>query len=53
MENIQARLHKTKISGEDDMNIDEPEHPISRAIDVKRRVLSKYVRLSPYQNRSF
>lgn len=46
MENIQVRLHRTKISGEDEMNIDEPEHPISRAIDVKRRVLSKYVRLS-------
>jgi len=43
MENIQTRLKNTKISGEDDMNIDEPEHPISRAIDAKRRVLSKYV----------
>jgi hypothetical protein len=47
MENIQAKLKSTKISGDDDMNIDEPEHPISRAIDAKRRVLSKYVRLSP------
>jgi hypothetical protein len=45
MENIQARLRHTNISEEDDMNVDEPEHPISRAIDAKRRVLSKYVRL--------
>jgi hypothetical protein len=42
METIQTRLNKTRISGEDDMNIDEPEHPTSRAIDVKRKVLSKY-----------
>jgi len=42
MENIQARLTNTKISGEDDMMVDEPEHPISRAIDAKRRVLSRY-----------
>jgi hypothetical protein len=45
MENIQTRLKNTKIGGEHDMNVDEPEHPISRAIDAKRRVLSKYVRL--------
>lgn len=45
MENIQARLRNTKISGEDDMIVDEPAHPISRAIDAKRRVLSKYVGL--------
>jgi len=42
MENIQARLKSTKIGGENDMNVDEPNHPISRAIDAKRRVLSKY-----------
>jgi len=50
MENIQTRLRKTRISGDDDMNIDEPEHPISRAIDVKRRVLSKYVSILFYRN---
>jgi len=42
MENIQARLKNIKINGEDGMNVDAPEHPISRAIDAKRRVLSKY-----------
>lgn len=44
MENIQARLKKTKISEDEDMMVDEPAHPIPRAIEAKRRVLSKYVR---------
>lgn len=42
VENIQARLKNTRISGDDDMNVDEPEHSIPKAIDAKRRALSKY-----------
>lgn len=47
IENIQTKLRNTTISGDDNMNVDAPEpHPISKAIDAKRRVLSKYVRPS-------
>lgn len=48
IENIQTKLRNTRISADEEMNIDGPEpHPISKAIDAKRRVLSKYVCLSP------
>lgn len=54
MENLQTKLRNTRISADEDMNVDAPErHPISNPIDAKRRVLSKYVRpfwpLSPKQ----
>jgi len=43
MENLQRKLRDTRISADEEMNVDGPEpHPISKAIDAKRRVLSKY-----------
>lgn len=43
MENLQTKLRNTRISADEDMNVDALDpHPISNAIDAKRRVLSKY-----------
>lgn len=43
MENIQTRLRNTRLGEDEDMKVDEPEQPMSRAINAKQRVLSKYV----------
>lgn len=47
MDALQDMLRRTKIKGEDDMNIDgedeEPPAP-SRAVETKRRVLARFVR---------
>jgi hypothetical protein len=47
VESIQVGLKHTKISGEEDMNVDQPfEPPVSRTIEAKRKALSRFVRLS-------
>ena len=43
MENIQTRLRNTRLGEDEEMKVDEPEQPMSRAINAKQRVLSKYV----------
>lgn len=49
METIDTGLKRTRIKGEDDMNVDQPpEPPVSRAIEAKRRALSRFVRHASY-----
>lgn len=49
METIDTGLKRTRIKGEDDMNVDQPpEPPVSRAIEAKRRALSRFVRHVSY-----
>lgn len=44
---IQDMLRRTKIKGEDDMNVDAEDEELpapSRAVETKRRVLARFVR---------
>jgi hypothetical protein len=44
METIQTGLKNTKICGDEDMSIDPPDDPpVSRAIEAKRKALSRFV----------
>lgn len=47
MESINSALKNTRLKGEGDMAVDSsPEQPLSRAIEAKRKALSRFVRWS-------
>ena len=44
LESISFGLKRTKIKGDNDMEVDEPEPVTSRTIEAKKRALAQYVR---------